>query len=207
MIIRELKPSQHKRGRWLAVMEDGSVLRLGENEVIQFSLYTGRKLGEEEAQALLDSTLRSERKEKALSLLARKPMSRWELERKMGEWGAAEEEIAATCDRLEELGMLNDAAYAQQVVRHYSAKGFGVKKLRDELYRRGVARMFWDEALEQAEDPSNAIDEFIRKKLAGRAPDRKELQKISAALARRGYGWSDIRDALGRCGAETGDYE
>ena len=30
MVIRELKPSQHVAGRWLAVLEDGTILRLGE---------------------------------------------------------------------------------------------------------------------------------------------------------------------------------
>ena len=46
MVIRELKPSKHVQGRWLAMMEDGSVLRVGENEVIQFSLYRGKELSE-----------------------------------------------------------------------------------------------------------------------------------------------------------------
>ena len=41
MIIQELKPSKHVEGRWLAVLEDGYILRLGENEVIDFALYAG----------------------------------------------------------------------------------------------------------------------------------------------------------------------
>ena len=207
MTIQDLKPSKRVEGRWLAVLEDGSILRVGENEVIGFALYTGKELTEEEAEALLASARRSGLKEKALNLLTRKPQSRRELERKLGEWEASEEECAAICDRMEELGYLNDASYAAMVVRHYSNKGFGEKKLRDELYRRGIPRDLWDEALAQAQDPSDAIDAFVAKKLAGKRPDRKELQKVSAALARRGYSWSDIRDALDRYGADTGEYD
>lgn len=202
MTISKLAPSKRVEGRWLAFLEDGTILRLGENEVIQFALYAGKELDEAEAAALLESARRSGLKEKALELLSRKPQSRRELERKLREWEAGEEEIAAICGRLEELGYLNDAAYAAQVVRHYSAKGFGERKLRDELYRRGVPRELWDEALEQAEDPADAIDEFVAKKLAGKTPDRKELKKVSDALARRGYSWNDISAALGRYGAE-----
>ena len=44
MIIQELKPSKRVRGRWLAVLEDGSLLRVGEGEVLQFSLCAGREL-------------------------------------------------------------------------------------------------------------------------------------------------------------------
>lgn len=205
MVIQELKPSKRIEGRWLAVLEDGSILRLGESEVIDFALYAGKELTDREAEALLDSVRRSGLKEKALDLLTRKPQSRKELERKLKEWGAGEAESAALCDRMEELGYLNDASYAAQVVRYYSAKGFGEKKLRDELYRRGIPREMWDDALEQAQDPAEAIDAFVTKKLAGKDLDRKQLQKVSAALARRGYSWSDINDALRRYGAETGE--
>ena len=126
-----------------------------------------------------------------------------ELERKLESWEAAPEEAAAICDRLEELGFLNDASYAEQVVRHYSAKGYGLRKLRDELYRRGVPRELWDEALERAEDPSKAIDAFLAKKLGDTPPeDRRAWKRASDALARRGYAWSDISEGLRRYGAE-----
>ena len=205
MIIRELKPSQRVEGRWLAFLEDGTILRLSENEVIDFALYAGKELSEEESAALQDSVRRSALKGKTIELLSRKPQSRKELERKLTQWEAAEEEIATLCDRMEELGYLDDSAYAARVVRHYSAKGYGERKLRDELYRRGVPRDLWDAALEQAESPDGAIDAFVAKKLAGKELDRKELKKVSDALARRGYQWNDISAALRRYGAQVDD--
>ena len=205
MRIEELKPSKRVQGRWLAVMEDGRILRVGEGEVLDFALYSGKELTQGEAEALAASARRTGLKEKTLELLTRKPMSRKELERKLTEWEAGEEESASICARMEELGFLNDAAYAAQVVRHYSQKGCGEHKLRDELYRRGVPRELWDEALEQAADPAEAIDAFVRKKLAGKVPDRKELKKVSDALMRRGYGWEEVSAALRRFGADTED--
>lgn len=205
MRIEELKPSKRVQGRWLAVLEDGSVLRVGEGEVIDFALYAGKELTDEEAERLTTAARRTGLKEKALDLLTRKPMSRKELERKLTEWEAGEEETASICARMEELGFLNDAAYAVQVVRYYSQKGCGEHKLRDELYRRGVPRELWEDALVQAADPADAIDAFLQKKLAGREPDRKELKKVSDALMRRGYGWEDISAALRRFGADAED--
>ena len=205
MIIRELKPSQRVEGRWLAFLEDGAILRLSENEVIDFALYAGKELSEEESAALQDSVRRSALKGKTIELLSRKPQSRKEVERKLTQWEASEEEAAALCDRMEELGYLDDSAYAARVVRHYSAKGYGERKLRDELYRRGVPRDLWDAALEQAESPDGAIDAFVAKKLAGKELDRKELKKVSDALARRGYQWNDISAALRRYGAQVDD--
>lgn len=204
MVIQDLKPSRRVEGRWLAVLEDGSILRLGEGEVVDFALYAGKELSEGEAEALTQAARRSGLRQKALNLLTSKPMSRRELEQKLRSWEAGEEEAAAIADRMEELGFLNDAAYAAQVVRYYSAKGYGERKLRDELYRRGIPRELWDETLEGAADPSAAIEEFLRKKWRGTLPDDpRELKKASDALARRGYSWSDIVEGLRRYGAEA----
>ena len=201
MVIQELKPSQRIQGRWLAVLEDGSILRLGEKEMIDFALYAGKELSEEEADSLLTCIRRSGFQEKALFLLGRRSLSRKELERKLEEWGASREEVGTICDRLEELRFLDDEHYARQVVRHYAAKGYGVRKLRDELYRRGVSRELWEEAMAEAEDTASAIDAFLEKKLRG-SREQKELKKVSDALARRGYTWSEINAALRRYGAE-----
>ena len=204
MRIEELKPSRQVQGRWLAVLEDGSILRLGEGEVVGFALFAGRELTEQEAEELTAAVRRTGWKEKALSLLTRKPQSRGELERKLAEWGAGPQEAGDICDRLEELGYLNDAAYAAQVVRWFSARGYGERKLRDELYRRRIPRELWEEAMEQAADPADSIDAFLQKKLRGGQPgDPRELKRASDALARRGYRWDEISAALRRWGAQV----
>ena len=204
MIIQELKPSKRVEGRWLAVMEDGSILRIGEGEVVSFALYAGRELLEEEAVRLLDAARRSGLKSKAIELLMRKPQSRKELERRLLEWEASQEEAEAICDRMEELGYLNEPEYAGRIVRHYAGKGFGQRKLRDELYRRGIPRELWEEALSQVEDHAQAIDAFLEKKLKG-SRDPKEIKRASDALARRGFSWSEISDGLRRYGMEVWD--
>lgn len=184
-------------------MEDGSILRVSEQEVLDCGLYAGKELSEEEAQKLLDGASRSEWKEKTIRLLMGKPQSRRETERKLEQWGADEESAAVICDRMEELGFLDDVRYAKQVVKHYSAKGFGERKLRDELYRRGIPREFWQEVLEDCRENGDSLDRFIEKKLSGKPLDRANLKKVSDALARRGFSWSEINEAMRRFGARV----
>ena len=206
MVIRELKPSQHVAGRWLAVLEDGTILRVGENEVLDFDLYAGRTLTDEEAEAIQAAARKSARREKALAYAGGKPTSRRDLARKLEQWGADEAEQQAVCDRLEELGVLNDEQYGALVVRHYAAKGYGTKKIRDELYRRGVPRELWEDALAQLDDPAETLDRLVAARLKGQEPTREALKKVSDHLARRGFGWQDISAALRRYGAE-GEFE
>ena len=184
MVIEELKPSKRIEGRWLAVLEDGSILRMGESEVVRFALYAGKELSEEEAEQLQAAARRSGLKAKAIELLMRKPQSRRGLERKLAEWEASAEEAEAICGRMEELGYLNEAEYAGHIVRHYAQKGFGERKIRDELYRRGIPRELWMEALAQAEDNASAIDAFLEKKLKG-SRDPRDVKRASDALARQ----------------------
>ena len=46
MRIRKLAPSERVGGRWLCHLEDGTILRLGESEVVAFGLGTGKELDE-----------------------------------------------------------------------------------------------------------------------------------------------------------------
>ena len=97
---------------------------------------------------------------------------------------------------------MDDAAYAGVIARHYAASGYGPGRVRQELQKRGVPRELWDDALAQLPDSTDAIDRFLRRKLGGRTPDRAALKKLSDALLRRGFSWSDIRPALNRLGEE-----
>ena len=199
MRISKLSASKHKKGRILVQLEGGELLRVGEREVAVFGLYAGKELTAEEKTALENAARESGLKDRALSLLTARPLSRKELiDRLIERADATEKEAEAVADELERLGLLNDRAYAETLVRHYSAKGYGPYRLREELRRRGVPRAYWDEVLEELDDPAEAIDALLRQKLRGRTVDRKELKRASDYLARKGYSWNDISAALRR---------
>lgn len=205
MKLTKLAPSTKVQGRWLCHMEDGTILRVGENEILAFSLYSGMDLDEETVERLADSAQKSKLRGKALDLISARPLSRKELIDKLTAKDEEDENAAAAqevADWLEGLGYLNDAEYAKTVAQHYSAKGYGPGKIRDELWKRGVPREYWDGAGESAEPPNEGIDAFLRQKLKGQAPDPRELKRVSDALARRGYRWNDIKEGLRRYGAE-----
>lgn len=199
MRISKLSASKHKKGRILVQLEGGELLRVGEREVAVFGLYAGKELTAEERSALEQAARESGLKDRALSLLTARPLSRKELiDRLIERADATEKEAEAVADELERLGLLNDRTYAETLVRHYSAKGYGPYRLREELRRRGVPRAYWDEALDNLDDPAEAIDALLRQKLRGRTADRKELKRASDYLARKGYSWNDISAALRR---------
>ena len=207
MKIVKLRPSQRVRDRWLAFLEDGAILRLGSGEVAAFGLYAGMELSPELLERLNAAARQGRVRDKALDLIAARPLSRKELADKLTARprdrekaaAATAEEAAAAADWLEEMGYLNDADYARRMVEHYSARGCGPAKLRDELYRRGVPRDCWDDALAAQEPPEGAIDALLQKRLRGADPsDPRALKRAADALARRGYRWEEIQEGLER---------
>lgn len=205
MVIEELKPSKRVRDRWLAVLEDGSILRLSRNQIADFALYAGRELSDEEADRLLEAIANENFRSYALRVVTDTPKSRKMLLKTLEEKNCQLEQAEKIADWLEDIGLLNDGRYAADVVELYVRKGYGKRKIRDELYRRGVPRELWDEALEQIEeDNASAIDAFLEKKLKG-SHDPRDIKKASDALARRGFAWPEISDALRRYGMEVWD--
>lgn len=217
MKLLKLEPSSRVEGRWLVWLDNGTLLRLGEADVVSFSLYAGMELGEEQLEALQQAQEKAKMKNKALTLLAARPMSQRELERKLsakpprkGEPQEGEEQRQQRRDmaqevaqRMAQVGLVDDQEYAATVVRHYSRKGYGPAKIRDELYRRGVPRELWDQAMEERDQGDDKLRALVEKKLRGAAPTREELKKVSAYLARRGFGWEEISRVLSQVEQEA----
>jgi len=210
MRISKLVSSQRVAGRWLCYLEDGTILRITEDEIVAFGLCSGLELTAEQLEAVERTAKAATVRDKAMDLLAARPLSRKELVDKLTarsrnkdkEPLADRETAEAAADRLEELGYLNDESYARTVADHYAAKGWGPSRIREELYRRGVPREYWDGALEDLDAPDDAIDIFLQKKLRGAdLTDPKTYQRAANALARRGFRWEDIKEGLRRYGA------
>ena len=202
MKIVRIENSKHVQERVLVFLEEGDPLRITGHELLQFGLYPGMDLSPQLVVQLQAAGQRSESRVKAAQLASGRMLSRKELTDKLSRKGIDPDTAEETADWLESLGAVDDAAYAGVIARHYAASGYGPGRVRQELQKRGVSRELWDDALSQLPDSADAIDRFLQKKLSGRTPDRALLKKLSDALLRRGFSWSDIRPALNRLGEE-----
>lgn len=198
MRIEEIKRSERKKDRILIKLDSGDLLRVTEEELLRFGLRTGMELGEEQLQALDASAKASSTKVTAANMISARPLSKKELQRRLVKKGAEEADAQAAADWLEDIGAVNDAAYAAALVRHYGGKGYGVARVKEELRHRGVPRELWEEALEELPDSSDILDALIRKKAREGLQDPREVKRVSDSLLRRGYSWGEVRSALSR---------
>ena len=196
---------QTSPGRITVCLEDGGEIRSTLGAVTELRLFAGRELDEEAVAALRTESARSLGRERALEYVSRRQLSRRELTDKLREKGF-DEDIAVWCaDWVTERGLLDEERYAAAVVRHYSAKGYGALRLRQELQRRGIPRELADAVLEERPRDTGKLDRLVAAKLTD-PEDRDAVRKLSAALCRRGFSSEEIRAALERARASY-DYE
>ena len=125
MRIDRIEASKHKRGRVLVFLEDGSLLKVTEQELLTFGLRAGDTLDEETLRRLKEAAGVSNVKTTAADLIGRRAMSRRDLERKLQEKGASEAEARYAGEWLEAIGALDDAAYAAALAHHCGDRGYG----------------------------------------------------------------------------------
>lgn len=207
MKIEKIEKSKHKQERILVYLEGGDLLRITQSELLHFGLYAGLDIDEETVVKLQKLGKRSETRVRAANMVSARPLSRKELSRKLCDKGASSEDAEGAADWLEEIGALDDAAYAAMLVRHYSAMGYGEGKLREELYRRGVPRELWGGAIAEAPEAQSILTKVIAQKTKGKALDEKNRRKLCDLLLRRGFSWRDVKAAMNRLGETVEDGE
>lgn len=205
--IQQIKPSPHVQGRYLIFLEDGQLLKVTEEEMIRFSLCDGLELEDTLFSQLTESALDSQVKATAARIVGARALSKGELVQRLVEKGHRRDLAQAAAEELESIGALDDGQYALLVARHYATRGYGQRKIQSEFYRRKIPQEYWVDALAELAPPDDAIDQLIEKKLHGKHPDRKELNKVSAFLARRGFHWDEIQAGLSRYSAWLDEFE
>jgi len=130
--------------------------------------------------------------ERALGLLAARQRSRRELERRLVAAGFAADEVAAELQRLEQVGLIDDRAFARAVVEHaVQRRGEGRRVVARRLAVAGVDPGISREILEGLTEHDEgeralALAESRVARLAGLSP-ATALSRLSGFLARRGY--------------------
>lgn len=195
MIITDIKPA---RKALSSVYIDGEyAMKLDTATLQENCIKVGTQLDDEELKELIEKSDYKRAKEKALWLISGRDYSKKQLADKLKRESSADtaEEV---CERMEELGLVNDESYA----RRYASDLLNIKKMSKKgamykLMEKGIERELCEEILEEFEvDPVEQLVELIDRKYADKLDDEKGRRRTIAALQRLGYGWSDIKSAL-----------
>lgn len=139
--------------------------------------------------------------DKAVAFLASRARSRKEIEDKLLHCGYRPCTVEMVIYKLETENLLDDADFARQWVEARVNHKLGRNRIAQELRRKGISADEAEAALESidSDDQLAAAIALVEKALArtksGEDP-RKTANRITAMLARRGFGWDVAREAI-----------
>ncbi len=157
-----------------------------------------KEINEEELTELLNAVSFRRAYNKGLDFLSRRPFGTKELVKKLCEKGHEKESAQKACERLLELGLLNDEEYARILANDLlERKSYSIKRIKQELAFRGIDREIIENTVDSLDnDPQKSIIILVKKKYINKLNDEKGKKRTVDALLRLGYSYSDIKNAL-----------
>lgn len=202
MIVTDVSPF---KGSMMCVELSGSGLAQEmkiyiHSEIIRkYNVAKGMELSEEEADRLIyENDLRRAR-ERALYLMESRDHSYRELFDKL-EKNYSEDICFEVCNRLAEIGVINDRRYAEKLCRQlFEVKKLGRYRVKQEMRLKGLGSEIIEEAIEnfsEEDEPFERLEKLVEQKYERYLTDRKGVEKVRNALARKGYSFGEIKEVL-----------
>ncbi|WP_018334624.1 regulatory protein RecX [Actinomycetospora chiangmaiensis] len=146
-----------------------------------------------------------------LDLLTARARTRAELATELARRDVADDVAVAVLDRLEEVRLLDDTAFAEQWVdSRHRHRGLGRRALSQELRRKGIDAETTDAAVAELDPGSERAKavELVRRRLPSldRVEPQAAARRLVGMLARKGYGaglaYEVVREEMATRGAE-----
>lgn len=110
-----------------------------------------------------------------------------------------EETADRVIEDMKRYGFLDDEAYAKKLAASLiTVKKYGVYRAKAEMKRKGIDEATAEYALSQyqSEDYSEQLVLLVRKKYSQKIQDRDDRRRTVSALVRRGYSFSQVKEAV-----------
>lgn len=203
MKITAIQPQKLRADR-VNVHVDGEFrLALAAELVVTEHLHVGDEIEPARLEALEAKDRGWKARDAALSLLSHRARSASELRRRLKRKGFEPETADHTVERMEALGMVDDASFAESFVRdRVRLRPHGRRRLAQELRAKGVDEDTARDAIEQVMAREDASELDLARAAAARWKPRpgeepgRARRRLHAFLARRGFGGDVVREVV-----------
>ena len=99
--------------------------------------------------------------------------------------------------RIKELGLIDDKKFALRLASKLSEANVSKRESYAKLYNKGIPKDIIKSVLEETNfDETSQINAVIEKKYRLKMNTKEEIQKVYAALIRKGFSYSAVSDAI-----------
>ena len=199
-----------QRGKVHVTFSSGETFRVHKSFFRQRPLDVGDTIDTQEYEMWLMAKQLHPALDRAVAYLAARAHSRAELESKLLRCDYRPQLVELVLFKLEQQHLLDDSDFAQQWVEARTNRKLGRQRIAMELRRKGVSQEEAETALSSVDDEdqlenATALAEKAFARAKRDEDPRKTAQRIQAMLARRGYSWDIVREAVAKVMSDAGD--
>ena len=184
-------------------LDEGEPLFINSEIVYSFNLKKGMSLPQSAIEQLIHDNELRKAKERGLYLMDYADNTYAGLFKKLQK-NYSDDICYEVCDKLSEIGVINDRRYAANFARKLiEVKLMGRYRAVQEMKQKGLTKSVIEDALEPYEDGyRERLRELIEKKYMKKLDFEDRNRKVTAALVRYGYSFDDIKAVLREIGEE-----
>jgi len=195
MTVTEVK--KEKKHLMRLLFDNGSELLLDTDVYSDNALCVGSKLSLEDIEELSFQSDYSRAKSRALWYLDRSDYTEKALFTKLLRAGFKKEASAAVIGRLTELGVVDDLRFAERFAERCCENNISKREALHKMLEKGVSYDMAKQVLEELEtDEGEQLNALIEKKYAYKLTQQNGVERVFAALVRKGFSYSAVRAAL-----------
>jgi regulatory protein len=197
MKITKIAQQAKQRDRYSVFVDEKYSFSLSAQALLDSKLNSGLELTKEQIADYKQLSSDDKLYNRTLRWIAMRPRSVWETEFYLKRKDASPEQIEQIVNKLSNLGFLDDKAFAEAFVHdRRTLRSMSTRRLQLELKKKHVSSEVIDQVISEDEtDEPDMLRELIRRKRQ-QSKYRDDELKLMQYLARQGFSYGDIKDAL-----------
>jgi regulatory protein len=205
--ITAIKQQVKLQGRYSIFVDDRYAFSLSEGALLDQKIYIGQEVTPEQLEEYKDTSKFDKSYGLTLAYVARRLRSEWELRDYFRRKEIDEDAGDRILEQLRHFGYVSDENFARSWVDNRRAvKSVSRRRLTQELHQKHVSDEVIQHVLEDdTTTDSDTLRDLVQKKR--RQTRYQDPVKLMQYLARQGYNYSDIKQALGDAADRSDDAE
>lgn len=201
-MLDAVKEINRKRHSSVIVMESGEQFWLTWTQLEEYAPFSiGQEVDTDKLKEWLLPRQYTMALNDAVALLAQRARSGGEIRQKLKHKLYMDDTIEMVLYKLEKERLLDDDAFARDWAASRARSQMGSSRILRELRMKGIPQEMAEQALEaldeeESDEAAAALAQKLIRRYSAEADQRKAMQKMLAAMARRGYGYEASKQAI-----------
>jgi len=211
MLITDIARQVKNQNRYSVFIDNKFAFGVSGADLLYYKLEIGKEISSELYEKLLNDIEFTKARDCAVRYLGYAPHSRKEVLNKLESKEFSQASIQQVIELLTKNGYIDDIAFAVMFISHKSKiNNFGKRKIVAHLIQKGVSKedilaAYAQQSEQENENEQAAAVRALEKKLRGKdlklmAQDPKIMNRFMSFLARRGFSYDVIKQAMTECG-------